>query len=96
LNAQTINKDDEARLVGGPFQIEIRGYEVARWDGAGWTQVGAYRANEIGRGQALASARWLNERHPGAYKMRPLISVDLDFLPQMPVPEVAEATTAED
>lgn len=82
MNAQFPNAQDEAQLAGGPFQVEIRGYEVARWDDATerWVQVAAYRANALGRAEATRSAQWLNERHQWAYRCRAIISLDHELV----------------
>jgi hypothetical protein len=64
-------------LMGGDLQIEIRGYEVARFTPGGWQVVGKYRSHESGQRAAVQTAEWLQERHPGeTYRVRPIVSLD--------------------
>lgn len=62
---------------GGDLQIALRGYEVARFIGGRWDQIGAYRPNNLALSQARADATWLQARHP-AYpvRVRPIVSLE--------------------
>ncbi len=66
--------------------IELRGYEVAWFNGQNWTQRMHYRPTDLGLGLARADAKYLNERHGGGYSVRPIISL----APPEPVKAVAE------
>ncbi len=59
-----------------PFQMELRGYEVARLSGGRWVPTAKFRPSEAGLNQALQDAAWLNDRHPGmVYTVRPIVSM---------------------
>ncbi len=59
-----------------PFQMELRGYEVARLTGGRWVPTAKFRPSEAGLNQALKDAAWLNDRHPGmVYTVRPIVSM---------------------
>ncbi len=71
-----------------PFQMELRGYEVARLSRGRWVKVGSYCATQYGLREALHSAAWLNERHEGeTYSVRPVVSM----LPPQPKRDNEEA-----
>jgi hypothetical protein len=56
--------------------IELRGYEVARFEAGRWIEVSRWRPNDYALNQALEAAVRLNERQPNqVYAVRPVISV---------------------
>jgi len=78
--ANPIEVPDEALrelMNSNPMQIELRGYEVARWTGRSWDVAVKYQASERGRLNALATCTWLSERWPTeTYRVRPIISLE--------------------
>lgn len=71
---------------GGPLQIALRGYEVAKWNGSEWESVVKFRPSEKGRLVAIGHAKWLTEREadraalyrvaPVEYRVRVIVSLE--------------------
>lgn len=77
----------EVHIEGGPLQIELRGWEVAKAGPGivGWEVVSRWRPNEVARREAYLSALWLENRahkrkQAVVYRVRPIISVDFDAM----------------
>lgn len=77
----------ELHIEGGPLQIELRGWEVAKAGPGiqGWEVVSRWRPNEVARKQAYMDALWLENRARQrklalVYRVRPIISVDFDAM----------------
>ncbi len=68
--------DPTRELMGGPLEIELRGYEVARRTAYGLQIVQKYRPNEQGRKLAIADATALNVKYPGQYRVRAIVSLE--------------------
>lgn len=81
---------EKGTVTGTPInQFELRNYELAKLlrDGS-WERVATYRPNELGRGQANAACRALNEAGRSTYQVRGVVSVEL---PKVEEPLVLEA-----
>lgn len=62
--------------VNNPFEMELRGYELARKAGDSWVQVSHYRPTHFGWETAVKAGRALQERHPDeTYTVRPIVSM---------------------
>lgn len=68
------------------LMMELRGYEVARLlDNGRWERVIAYQPNDVALRQAKRDANWFQWRASQrqvkeTYRVRPIISLDIDFV----------------
>ncbi len=71
------------------FQMELRGYEVAKLVGGRWVQVSNWRPTNWGLNGALAACAWLNDRWPElTYAVRPVVSMLPPAPPSTPSEEL--------
>jgi hypothetical protein len=83
-------KGDAAKSL----DIELRGYEVARWTPTGWDVVSKWRPNDHALNEALKACAFLNERQPhNTYAVRAIVSM-LPPQPQLATQEEVEFAEA--
>jgi hypothetical protein len=64
------------------LEMQLRGYEVARLTDEGWEQVNRFSPDERGLSLAKKEVNWFNWRHGKMgvqYRVRPIISINVDF-----------------
>lgn len=79
------------------LKMELRGYEVARETDYGWEVTAKFRPMEMCRKTAIQMANWLTWRckqrgDDQTYRVRPIVSIDVDFMKTVTGAENAEVT----